>query len=94
MNENRRDIGSDLAKVDAHVITPEEYEEIPEITDDMWARGVSSHGDADLDRAVATLLSANLPLDQDVAAGLRQSGDDWERRGNAVLRDWLKSRAA
>lgn len=31
-------IGSDLAKVDAHEITPEEYEEIPELTDEQLAR--------------------------------------------------------
>ena len=28
--------GSDLAKVDAHVIQPEEYDEIQEWTDDMF----------------------------------------------------------
>lgn len=34
-----RPIGSDLAKVDAHVIQPEEYDELPELTDDWfeWA---------------------------------------------------------
>jgi hypothetical protein len=32
-------LGSDLAKVATHVIQPEEYEELPELTDDMLARG-------------------------------------------------------
>jgi hypothetical protein len=31
MNERKRAMGSDLAKVDAHKITPEEYEAIPEL---------------------------------------------------------------
>jgi hypothetical protein len=33
-------IRSDLPRVDAHVIQPEEYAEIPEITDDDLARAV------------------------------------------------------
>ena len=32
------EILSDLAKVDAHEIQPEEYEELPELTDEMMAR--------------------------------------------------------
>lgn len=31
-----RSLGSDLDKVDAHVITPEEYEEIPELEDEFF----------------------------------------------------------
>jgi hypothetical protein len=31
-------VGSDLAKVDAHVIQPHEYEEAPEIDDESLAR--------------------------------------------------------
>jgi len=34
-----RCLGSDLAKVAKHVIQPEEYEELPELTDEMLARG-------------------------------------------------------
>ncbi|SFK83229.1 BrnA antitoxin family protein [Methylocapsa palsarum] len=37
-------IGSDMAKVDAHVITPEEYEELPEITDEFFETGKYSSG--------------------------------------------------
>jgi uncharacterized protein (DUF4415 family) len=39
MNANKtasaRKLGSDLARVDAHVIAPHEYDELPEITDEM-----------------------------------------------------------
>ena len=34
----RRTLGSDLKRVDAHVIQPEEYEELPELTDEMLAK--------------------------------------------------------
>ena len=34
-----RSLEFNLAKVAAHVIQPEEYDELPELTDDMLARG-------------------------------------------------------
>ena len=33
-------IGSDMKKVDAYVLGPKDYEEIPELTDEDFARGV------------------------------------------------------
>ena len=39
-----RSLGSDLAKVAAHVIQPEEYDELPELTDDLLARGMVNKG--------------------------------------------------
>ena len=38
MSERKRNLGSDLKKVYRHVITPEEYEELPEWTDADFAR--------------------------------------------------------
>ena len=40
MNMSNPGTGSDLAKVDAHVIQPEEFEEIPELSDEWFARAV------------------------------------------------------
>lgn len=45
MSGSKHVIRSDLAKVDAHVITPEEYEEIPEMTDADFDQGVWKIGD-------------------------------------------------
>jgi len=44
MTERKRSIGSDLAKADAHVITAEEYAEIPELTEEDFARAVPHIG--------------------------------------------------
>ena len=45
-------LDSDLAKVAAHVIQPEEYDELPELTDGMLARGkVSGGSDVEADAA-------------------------------------------
>jgi hypothetical protein len=38
MNENLINIGSDLAKVDAHIVSQEEYDELPELTDEIFER--------------------------------------------------------
>jgi uncharacterized protein len=50
-----------LAKVDAHVITPEEYDEIPELTDEWFAKATPKIGDriiskAEFRRAVAKVM--------------------------------------
>ena len=37
-------LGSDLKKVDRHVIQPHEYDEVPELTDEMAERADLYHG--------------------------------------------------
>jgi uncharacterized protein (DUF4415 family) len=48
MNANkpasRRSLKSDLARIDAHKVNPEEYEELPELTEDMLARATVNKG--------------------------------------------------
>ena len=41
MNENKKGIRSNLAKVDAHVITDAEYAEIPELDDNFSTKRTS-----------------------------------------------------
>ena len=36
---SRRSLGSDLKRVASHVIQPDEYEDLQELTDDMLSRG-------------------------------------------------------
>ncbi len=38
MTGKKRVLGSDLKRVDRHVIQPHEYDEIPELTDEMLDR--------------------------------------------------------
>jgi hypothetical protein len=44
MPTGKRAIGSDLRKVDAHVIRSHEYEEAPELTDEQLANAAVSGG--------------------------------------------------
>jgi uncharacterized protein (DUF4415 family) len=87
MAENKRVTYSDLAKVDAHEIQPEEYEEIPELTDEWFDRADLRVGDRrgrpPLD-APKKLVS--LRLDQDVIDRFRAGGPGWQSRINAALR--------
>ncbi len=48
MNANKlaspRSMKSDLSRVDAHAVKPEEYDELPELTEDMLARAKVNKG--------------------------------------------------
>ena len=44
MTGKKRALGSDLKKVDRHVIQPREYDDVPELTKEMIERGDLYHG--------------------------------------------------
>lgn len=73
-----RSLGSDLAKVAAHVIQPEEYDELPELTDDMLARGQVNKGGRPRSANPKRLISIRLP--EDVIAKWRATGPGWQTR--------------
>ena len=88
MTENkrasRRSLGSDLAKVAAHVIQPEEYEELPELTDDMLARGSVKKGGRP--RSLNPKKLITIRLTEDVIERWRSTGPGWQTRMANVLR--------
>ena len=71
-------LGSDLARVDAHVIQPHEYDELPEITDDMLARGHVNKGGRPKSSNSRKLISLRLP--EDVISQWRATGPGWQTR--------------
>ena len=94
MTERKRASGSDWAKVDAHQITPEEYEEIPELTDEDFARGDVYVGDRLVQRGRPKSdnpkQAVNLRLDPDVLEHFRATGPGWQTRINDLLRKAAK----
>ena len=72
-----------MAKVDAHVIQPHEYNELPEITDKMIARGlfkvVGRPVAADPRRQVTIRLTASK------LARWKSSGRGWQTRMAALI---------
>jgi len=75
---SRRSLGSDLARVDAHVIQPHEYEELPELTDEMLARGKVNKGGRPKAANPRKLISIRLP--EDVIERWRATGPGWQTR--------------
>lgn len=67
-----RSLGSDLVKVAAHVIEPQEYDELPELTADMLARGKVNKDGRPVSLNPKKLISIRLP--EDVIAGWRATG--------------------
>jgi uncharacterized protein (DUF4415 family) len=75
---SRRTLGSDLKRVDAHVIKPEEYEELPEMTDEMFSRAVFKK--AGRPRSVNPKQMISLRLPPEVVARWKATGPGWQTR--------------
>lgn len=82
MNANklalRRSLKSDLARVDAHVVKAEEYEELPELTDEMLARATVNKGGRPVSSNPRKLISLRLPAD--VIEQWKATGPGWQTR--------------
>ncbi len=73
-----RTLGSDLARIDAHVVKPAEYKDLPELTDDMLSRAVVKKGGRPKSENPRQLISLRLPTD--VIAKWRATGPGWQTR--------------
>jgi uncharacterized protein (DUF4415 family) len=71
-------LGSDLKRVDAHVIKPAEYEELPEMTDEMFARAVFKKAGRPRLANPKQMISLRLP--PEVIARWRATGPGWQTR--------------
>ena len=75
---SRRKLGSDLARVDAHVIKRHEYDELPELTEEMLSRAVVKKGGRPISTNPRKLVTIRLPAD--VLARWKASGPGWQTR--------------
>ncbi len=73
-----RSLGSDLARVAGHVIAADEYEELPELSDEMLARGVVNKGGRPRSANPKKLIS--IRLTEDVIERWRATGPGWQTR--------------
>lgn len=71
-----RSLGSDLEKVAAHVIQAEEYEELPDLTEEMLSRGLINKGGRPRSENPKKLISIRLP--EDVILKWRATGPGWQ----------------
>jgi uncharacterized protein (DUF4415 family) len=87
-------VGSDMSKVDAYVLGPKDYEEIPELTDEWFERADLYKGGKLIRRgrppSPRRKEALSLRLDDDVVAHFRRTGRGWQSRINAALRKAAK----
>ncbi len=91
---NSKRVGSNLAKVDAYVLTQKDYDEIPELTEEWFARASLYEGGKLISRgrplSVNPKKSTSIRLDPEVIAHFRRGGRGWQSRINAALRKVAK----
>jgi len=75
---SHRSLKSDLARVDAHAVMPEEYDELPELTEEMLARAKVSKGGRPVSPNPRKLISLRLPAD--VIERWKATGAGWQTR--------------
>lgn len=75
---SRRTLGSDMQRVDAHVVKPSEYKELPELTDEILSRAVVKKGGRPRSANPRQLISLRLPAE--VVAKWRATGPGWQTR--------------
>ena len=89
----KRVLGSDLKKVDRHVIQPHEYEEVPELADEMFERAnLYQGGKTDPSRPSEIRRSQaadTLRLDAAVLRWFQQSGPGYQSRIGAALKSHM-----
>lgn len=75
---SRRSLKSDLARVDAHKIKKGEYEELPELTEEMLARAKINKGGRPVSMNPRKQLTLRLPAD--VIERWKATGPGWQTR--------------
>ena len=77
-NELPPSFQSDVLRIDAHVIQPEEYDDLPEIDEAMLARAQVKRGGRPVAANPRKLLSIRLPAD--VIDRWKATGPGWQTR--------------
>ncbi len=97
MPAKKPSIKSDLTKLDAHQITTAEYDDAPELTEEMLDHAEIRHGDKVIKRGRPPLAqpkeAIKLRIDQDILTAYRKTGSGWQTRINADLRKAAKKLA-
>lgn len=97
MNAKSANIGSDLSKVDAHVIQPEEYDELPELDEAFFERADLYEGEklirAGRPKAESRKILLSVRYSPEVVEYFRATGRGWQTRMDDALKEWLKEHA-
>ena len=77
-NDSDRSLGSDLDRVDAHSVMDSEYEDLPELTDEMLERAVVKKAGKPVSKNPRKQVTIRLPAD--VLARWKATGPGWQTR--------------
>lgn len=86
-NASPRSLGSDLKKVDAHQVATNEYDELPELTDEMLARARVNKGGRP--KAEVTKVLVSVRYSPEVVDYFRGTGAGWQARMDGVLMEYV-----
>ena len=75
---SRRSLRSNLQQVDAHAIAPDEYADLPELTEDMLSRASLNKGGRPVSANPRKPISLRLPAE--VIERWRATGPGWQTR--------------
>jgi len=75
---SRRSLRSNLQQVDAHAIAPDEYADLPELTEDMLSRASLNKGGRPVSANPRKPISLRLPTE--VIERWRATGPGWQTR--------------
>lgn len=81
---SRRKLKSDLTRLDVHVIQRSEYDELPELTEEMLASAVLKKGGRPVSANPRKQVTIRLPAD--VLARWKATGPGWQTRMAECLR--------
>lgn len=98
MNAKSKNIKSNLKKVDSHRIKKKEYDDLPELTDEMMNRAtykVSGIEKRSPKRRGKQKLPIKIPLQirlpPEVVSYFKAEGAGWQSRIGEVLKKWIKT---
>jgi uncharacterized protein (DUF4415 family) len=96
--ETEEEIEERMKRVDRHVITREEYEEIPEMTQEMAEAGDLYIGDKLIRRGrppkEKKKVAISIRLSEDVLEAFKFCGPGWQTRIDEALAQWLEEHPA
>lgn len=98
MSAKLTNISSNLSKIDSHLITAEEYDEIPELTDAFFEQADQYQGGELIRRGRPKLeqpkLAITVRYDAEVIEAFKATGRGWQTRMNDALKQWLREHSA
>jgi len=98
MSAKSKNINSNLKKIDTHHVKKEEYDDLPELTDEMMNRAVYKVSGVEKPapkrrgkQKALTKIPLQIRLPPEVVDYFKAEGVGWQSRIGEVLKKWIKA---